>query len=280
MRQAAGYVVKRLLQMLITLFVLITILFFMFRVIPGDPVSMYIDSGMDKEAQEILLKHYGLDKPLPEQYIIFLKNVLKGDFGESFQYGKPAITVIGERFWNTFLLMVTSLAIAFSIGVVGGAILAWKRGTILDSIGVIGILIIRCAPVFWTGMILLAIFAFKLKILPLGGMNTPGSFFSNQFQKFFSIDFLKHLILPALTAGLYSAATPLLVMRTSMLEVIEEDFIELARAKGLKEVTILFRHAMRNALLPVITLFAVQAGMAIGGIVIVETVFRWPGMGR
>lgn len=274
------YVIRRLLQMLLTLFVLITILFFMFRVIPGDPVSMYIDAGLGQEAQQVLLKQYGLDKPLFQQYIIYIKSVFKGDFGISFQYGKPAIQVIGERFWNTLILMITSLIIAFLLGVVGGAILAWKRGTVLESVGIIGALILRCAPVFWTGMIFLSIFAFEFKIFPLGGMNTPGTYFDFQYQKFLSLDFLKHLALPALTASLYSAATPLLVMRTSMLEVIKEDFIELARAKGLKEWKILFKHAMRNALLPVITVFAVQAGLAMGGIVLVETVFRWPGMGR
>lgn len=274
------YISKRILQMILTLFILVTILFFLFRVVPGDPVSMYIDSGLDKESQQLLLKQYGLDKPLFEQYIIYIKNMLKGDFGNSFQYGKPAITVIGERFWNTLVLMITSLAISLFIGVFGGALLAWKRGTKIDTIGTILVLTVRCAPVFWTGMLFLSIFAFKFKILPLGGMNTPGTNFASLYDKFFSMDFLKHLILPALTASLYSAATPLLVMRTSMLEVVREDFIELIRAKGVKERKILYKHAMRNALLPVITVFAVQAGFAIGGSVLIETVFRWPGMGR
>jgi len=252
----------------------------MFRVVPGDPLSMYIDAGLGEEATEVLLQQYGLDKPILEQYIIYVKKVLRGDFGISFQYGKPAINVIGERFWNTFLLMITSLFIAFFIGIVGGVFLAWKRETLIDSLGTTIILIVRSAPVFWTGMIFLSLFAFRLKILPLGGMNTPGTYFPNQLVKFFSIDFLRHLILPALTAGIYSAATPLLVMRTSILEVIKEDFIELARARGIKENQILFKHVMRNALLPTVTVFAVQAGLAIGGIVLVETVFRWPGMGR
>ncbi len=274
------YITKRILVMLLTLFVLVTILFFLFRVVPGDPVSMFIDSGLDRESQELLLKHYGLDKPIGQQYIIYLKNLLKGDFGNSFQYGKSALEVISERFLNTMILMVTSLIIAFFIGIIMGAALAWRRNTKFDLIGTIITLIVRCAPIFWTGMILLSIFAFKLKILPLGGMNTPGMQFDNALQKYFNLDFLKHLILPAITAALYSAATPLLVMRTSMLEVIKEDYIELAQAKGLKEKHIMRKHAMRTALLPVVTIFAVQAGFAIGGSVLIETVFRWPGMGR
>ncbi|MBP1925028.1 peptide/nickel transport system permease protein [Sedimentibacter acidaminivorans] len=274
------YITKRILVMLLTLFVLVTILFFLFRVVPGDPVSMFIDSGLDRESQELLLKHYGLDKPIGQQYIIYIKNLLKGDFGNSFQYGKSALEVIAERFCNTMILMVTSLIIAFFIGITAGAALAWKRNTKFDMIGTIIALIVRCAPIFWTGMILLSIFAFKLKILPLGGMNTPGMRFDNLLEKYLNFDFLKHLILPAVTAALYSAATPLLVMRTSMLEVIKEDYIELARAKGLKEKRIMRKHAMRTALLPVVTIFAVQAGFAIGGSVLIETVFRWPGMGR
>lgn len=274
------YIIKRIIMMLLTLFVLVTILFFLFRVVPGDPVSMFIDSGLDRESQELLLKHYGLDKPIGQQYVIYLKNLLKGDFGNSFQYGKSALEVIAERFWNTMVLMVTSLIIAFFIGITAGAALAWRRNTKFDLIGTIIALIVRCAPVFWTGMILLSIFAFKYKILPLGGMNTPGMRFDSLAQKYFNLDFLRHLILPAITAALYSAATPLLVMRTSMLEVIKEDYIELAQAKGLKEKRIMKKHAMRTALLPVITIFAVQAGFAIGGAVLIETVFRWPGMGR
>lgn len=274
------YIFRRILMMLLTVFILITVLFFLFRVIPGDPVSMFIDSGLDRESKQLLLKHYGLDKPLYQQYIIYIKNILKGDFGNSFQYGKPALKVIGERFLNTMILMVTSLIIAFAIGIIFGTWLAWKRNTRFDLIGTIIALIVRCAPVFWTGMILLSIFAFKYKIFPLGGMNTPGIRFDSSFQKYFNLDFLRHLILPSVTAALYSAATPLLVMRTSMLEVIKEDYIELARAKGLKEKRIMRKHAMRTALLPVVTIFAVQAGFAIGGAVLIETVFRWPGMGR
>lgn len=280
MKGLSLYLVKRIFHMIITLFVLITLIFFLFRVVPGDPVSMYLDSGMSREAKEVLMQQFGLDKPLGEQYVIFLKNLIRGDFGTSFQYGKPALAVIGDSFWNTFILMGASLFIAFLIGVIGGAILAWKRGTLFELAGIVGVLAIRCAPVFWLGMILLSFFSFKYKLLPLGGMNIPGTNFASAWDKYFNLDFCRHLILPAFTAGLNSAATPLLVMRTSMLEIVKEDFIELAKAKGLSDRSVLFRHAMRNALLPVVTVFAVQAGLAVGGVVLVETVFRWPGMGR
>ncbi len=274
------YIGKRFFFMAISLFVLITLLFFLFRVVPGDPLSMYIDVDMSIEAKEIIMQQFGLDKPLWEQYVAFLTNLSQGNFGLSFQYNKPALTIIGERFWNTIVLMASSLAIAFFIGIIGGTILAWKRGSKFEISSISGVLFIRCAPVFWIGMILLLLFSFKLPVFPLGGMNTPGTNFISAWDKFFNWDFLHHLFLPAVTCGINMAAAPTLVMRASMLEVIKEDFIELARAKGLSEVRIMFRHAMRNALLPVTTLFAVEAGMAIGGIVLVETVFRWPGMGR
>lgn len=274
------YIGKRVTLAFFTLLIMVTIVFFMFRVIPGDPISMYIDQGLDQESQQLMMEMYGLDKSVPEQYAIYLKGLFAGDMGRSFTYSKPVAEVIGERFLNTLVLTTTSLMIAFTVGITGGSFLAWHRGTKLDLFGTILALIIRCAPVFWTGMILLSVFAFKLEWLPLGGMTTVGSDFNSFFDKIFSFDFLKHLILPAVTSALYSMATPTLLMRTSMLEVVKEDYVELAFAKGLTEKQIRRRHAMRTALLPVVTIFAVQAGLAIGGSVLVETVFRWPGMGR
>jgi peptide/nickel transport system permease protein len=274
------YMLKRLLNMLFSLFVLITLLFFMFRLIPGDPLSMYIDVDITIEAKEMLMKQFGLDKPLFQQYVAYIKNLAHGNFGLSFQYNKPALEIVGARFWSTCILMVTSLGIAFFIGIVAGTVLAWMRGTRFEITSIIAVLCIRCAPVFWIGMIFVMVFAFKLHWFPLGGMNTPGTHFDNAWQKYFNRDFLYHLFLPAITCGINMAATPLLVMRASMLEVIKEDFIELATARGLSKTRVMFKHAMRNALLPVATLFAVEAGLAVGGVVLIETVFRWPGMGR
>lgn len=274
------YILKRVIIAFFTLMILISIVFFMFRVVPGDPVSMYIDSGLDQESQQLMMEMYGLDKSIPEQYIIYIKGLFQGDLGNSFTYGKGVTDVIGERFLNTLVLTTTSLILAFTFGIIGGSILAWHRNTKLDLFGTVAALIIRCAPVFWTGMILLSIFAFKLRWLPLGGMTTVGNDYASFLDKIMSLDFLRHLILPAITSALYSMATPTLLMRTSMLEVIKEDYIELAFAKGIPEKKVRMKHAMRTALLPVVTIFAVQAGLAIGGSVLVETVFRWPGMGR
>lgn len=274
------FLLRRVAFGLLTLFFLASLLFVLFHVLPGDPFSMYFDQGFSQQAIDELMHRFGLDKPWWQQYLLYLRNLLRGDFGMSFQYYKPAIQVVGERFWATIALMAASLAIAFGLGVIGGAWMAWRRGTPAEkALGVVA-LIVRCAPVFWTGMILLSLFSFRLGWLPLGGLRTPGQPITGQWSRFFSLDFLHHLFLPALTAGLFALANPLLVMRSSMLEVVKEDFIRLARAKGLSERAVMLRHAMRNALLPVVTLLAVMAGTAIGGIVLVETVFRWPGMGR
>lgn len=272
--------VRRLLQMFFTLFILITILFFLFRVLPGDPLTMYVDAALPQEVQDIVKHQFGLDKPLGEQYLLYIRNLLHGEFGQSFHFRRPVVEIIGEKFWSTVLLMGASLVLTILLGVVGGALLAWYRGSRFEIAGIGLTILLRSAPVFWTGMLAVGLFALKWKVFPLGGMNTPGQYFATPWQKFFSLDFLYHLILPALIAAANNVATPLLIMRSSMVEILGEDFIEMARAKGIREMRILFKHAMRNALLPVVTVLALMIGFAIGGQVLVETVFRWPGMGR
>ena len=274
------YIIRRLFYMVITLFLLTTILFFMFRLLPGDPITMYLDAAITVEAQEAIKHQFGLDKPLHQQYIIYLANVVKGEFGRSFYYRAPVSELIGERLLCTVLLMGTSLTLAFIFGIIFGTVMAWKRGSRLELGGLITALTLRSAPEFWTGIMALIIFSYKLKWFPVGGMYTPGHEFTSVFTKFFNLDFLHHLILPSLVAAAYSLATPMLIMRNSMLEVMGEDFIEMARAKGLKERTVMFRHAMRNAMLPVVTVLTLMIGFAVGGQVLIETVFRWPGMGR
>ena len=274
------YILRRLLQMALTLFVLISILFFMFRLLPGDPATMYIDAALPIEAQEAILQQFGLDRPLFEQYYMYLGNVLRGEFGRSFHYRVPVSELIGERLLGTILLMGTSITLAFVFGIVLGTLMAWKRGSRFEVGGLGIVLMLRSAPEFWTGLMALFVFSYVLKWLPIGGMNTLGQNFSGFFDRYLSLDFLHHLLLPSVVAAAYYLATPLLIMRNSMLEVMNEDFVEMAKAKGLREQTVIFRHAMRNALLPVVTVLALMIGFAVGGQVLIETVFRWPGMGR
>lgn len=283
MRSSHGlraYILRRLAQMVITLWVLTSILFFMFRLLPGDPTLMYVDAGLPLEAQAAVRQQFGLDKPLWEQYIIYFGNVLHGEFGRSFYYRVPVADILMEKMTATILLMGTSVVVAFLLGSIGGVILAWKRGSKLEIGGLVGALLLRSAPEFWTGLMALMIFAGWLNWFPIGGMHTPGQQFTGFFQKYFNADFLHHLVLPVMVAAGYYLANPLLIMRNSMLEVVGEDFVEMARAKGLSERDVMFKHAMRNALLPVVTVVTLMIGFAVGGQVLVETIFRWPGMGR
>jgi peptide/nickel transport system permease protein len=273
-------IVKRLLLMVFVLWAVATILFLIFRLMPGNPLVAYIDPTFTEEQQEALLRLFGLDRPLYEQYFIYLGNLLHGELGDSFFYRAPVGVVIMKAFPNTIVLTFTSLIIAYVFGVLVGAFLAWKRGTWIEGVGIPVVLATRAAPEFWLGMVFLAIFSFSLGWFPAGGANTAGAEFSSELARFFSVDFLRHLALPSLTLALYLQGMPLLLMRTNMLEVMQEDFITMARMKGLSGWAIVIRHAARNALLPVVTAFALGIGHSVGGNVVVETVFSWPGLGR
>ena len=274
------FIGKRILQSIVTLFVLLTLLFFMFRILPGDPTTMFVDAALPVEAQEAVLQQFGLDKPLSEQYWLYLKNFVQGDFGISFTSREPVVEVIGHYILPTMMLMGFTILVALLIGVVFGALAAWYRGTKFEAAIVSVALFFKSAPIFWVGMVALALLSYTLNLFPTGGMYEPGKESTGFFQTYMNLDFLHHLILPVIVGSLYYIANPLLIMRSSMIEVMEEDFIEMNRAKGLKESTIMFRHAMRNAMLPVVTEIALLIGFAIGGQVLLEVVFNWPGIGR
>lgn len=274
------YILQRLGQLVLTILFLVTIQFFIFRLIPGDPLAMYLDEALPRESLAALRRQFGLDRPLTAQYILYLKNLARGDLGISFYYREPVAVVLWERLWNTVSLLGVAITLAFVTGVAIGALLAWTRGRRVEILGIIGGLLLRSLPEFWVGLLGLMIFSYWLGWFPLGGMRAVGSQVAGLWQKFISVDFFYHLMLPATCSAAVFLATPMLVMRNSMLEIIHEDFIEMAKAKGLSERHIIFRHAMRNALLPVVTVLSVMAGFAIGGEVLIETIFRWPGMGR
>ena len=274
-----SYIIKRFGQMLITLFLLITIVFMMFRFIPGDPLAVYIDTDMPLEVQEALMKRFGLDRPLHEQYLRYMASIASGDFGQSFHYGQPVVHLIAEKFWNTIILMGAGIGLAYILGSLMGALAAWKRGSKFEIISVVMTLSVRAAPLFWIGIIFLVIFSMWLDLVPLGGIREAGTEISGVFDKFFSLDFLYHLILPAITLAIYYMGTPFLIMRSSMLEVLNEEFIEIAKAKGLTHWQVIFKHAIRNSLLPVITILTVMVSFVMGGQVMLETIFRWPGIG-
>ena len=276
-----AFMARRLLEAAISLFVLLTIVFFVFRLLPANPVDAMVDASLGPEAIARLYAEFGLDQPLWRQYVLYLKNILtKGDFGMSFFFRQPAVDILADKIINTLILAITSLVIAYALGIIWGALLAWHRGTPFETAGITAALAFKAAPEFWVGMIFVMIFAYGLGWFPHSGMREPGYEETSLFLKYFNLDFLRHLVLPATVAALGSIATPTLLMRNTMLEVMHEDFVELAKAKGLSTARIIYLHAARNALLPVVTSLATNLGRAVGGMVLVEYVFSWPGLGR
>ncbi|WP_018526920.1 ABC transporter permease [Alkalispirochaeta alkalica] len=274
------YIAKRLMVMVIMLFLIATMIFLMFRTMPGDPTASMVDPSIPREARQALLERYGLHESLWTQYQIFVQDLVRLDFGNSFFYNRPVLRVIGDRLPATLILMLSAMLVAYLAGVLGGAWMAWHRGSPLESVGVTFSLIFRSAPTFWVGLMAIMVFSVALGWFPAQGMRSTGYTGDTFFEIFVNRDFLRHLILPSIVAGFYFLATPLLIMRNSMLEVMSEDYIEMARAKGLTERRVLYHHAARNALLPVVTAGALFIGAAIGGQVLIEVVFSWPGLGR
>jgi len=274
------YVLRRVVEVLISLFFVSTIVFLMFRLMPGDPTAAMIEPEMPPQAQEMLLERFGLDRPLHEQYYAYMTNLVQGDFGNSFHYRRPVSDIIGEKLFNTMFLTISSILVAYIIGVTGGVLLAWYRGSKLETGASAMVLIARSLPPFFLGMIGLMIFSFWLGWLPHSGMRTTGYTADGFFDLYFNLDFLRHLILPVIMSSIYYLARPMLVMRNTMLELTDADFVEMAKAKGLAKSRVMYVHGARNALLPVVTNLALVMGMAISGAVTVEYVFGWPGLGR
>ena len=268
----AAYVVRRLLQVVVLLFIVSVLTFLLIHSAPGGP-ALLANPELSREQIQQMTEQLGLDDPLPVQYLRWLGNVVRGDFGSSYNTVQPVTRLIAERLPNTVMLtglaLVLSIAIAVPLGVLG----ALKRNSALDRIiagfSFIGVSI----PVFWLGIMLIIVFAVQLKVLPAGGMYTLGAEFS-------LVDRLEHLLLPTLVLVVANLAELTRYTRSGMINVLSEDYIRTARAKGLPNRVVLTRHALRNALIPVITIIGVLLPRAVSGAAITETVFSWPGMGR
>ena len=274
------FLIRRVGTLIVNFWIVATLTFLMFRLLPGDPTAILLDPLMDAEVREAILQRFGLDRPLHEQYILYLNNLVHADFGWSFFYNRPVSEIIWDFLPNTLVLGFSSLILAYGLGIFGGAFLAWKRNTWLGNWGTLIPLVFRSAPVFWTGMMALMVLSYSWGLFPHGGLRSPGYQTSGLLDKFVSLDFLHHLVLPAGISALYLMGIPMLVTRTSMLDVFGEDFVELARARGFSELRVILVHVLRNALLPVITASAVAIGLMIGGNIVVEFMFSWPGIGR
>jgi peptide/nickel transport system permease protein len=275
------FILRRFVYLLFTYWAFITILFIMFRITPGDPTTLYVVEGMTKAERLATLQRYGLTEPLHVQYIQYIGDLLQGDLGESYRYNAMVSDILVVKFWNTIFLMGTSLTIAYSIGIMFGAYLGWVRGTVQEKLGLFIGLVFRSSPEFWIGIVLLSVFVFELGWFPWGGIKAIGAETSADFfSRYLSTSFLYHLAMPALTGAIYYMAQPILLMRSSMINVLNSDFIEIKQAEGLSSFQVIYKHAVRNSILPMATVIALVAGMSIGGSLVIETVFSWPGMGR
>lgn len=275
------YIIRRLVQVAVIFFIILTLLFLLFRLAPGDPVSRMVDPDMTAEAAELLISELGLDQPLSIQYLYFLKNFFTGHFGYSFNYGQPVVSIILDRLPNTILLFTTSVILAALVGVFLGKIASWEKGSKKDVWMTIGALASHTVFVPWLALILIWIYAYKLGWFPITGMISEEVWLdpdSGPLAKL--LDVLHHMVLPLVTLFLIHFGSYLLIMRTSMLETLKEDYILTARAKGLSEKVVRNNHAAPNAALPVVTTVGINLAFSINGGALTETVFTWPGIGR
>jgi len=274
----ASFAIRKAIAASITIFAIVCVNFLIFRMVPGDPIRMmFRDPRVTAEQMQLVREKFGLDKPLWGQFICYLRELFQGNLGISFWQKRPVLEVIADRIPQTLLLVVTALAIAVILGTILGAIAGWKTGTKVDSFILSISLILYSVPTFCMGIIFLLIFAFHLAIFPLGGISTPASGLTGfGYWK----DVLWHMFLPAVSIVLWYGGEYVLLTRSSMQDVLDQDYITTARAKGLKESAVLRNHALRNALLPVVTITGVNLAFAVAGIIEAETVFSWPGVGR
>ncbi|WP_167143015.1 ABC transporter permease [Canibacter zhoujuaniae] len=272
------YLANKIGGALISLAMVILLGFFFFKLLPGDPISRIArEQNLGAEQIAILREQYGLDKPFWQQFVDYLTNVFTLNFGESYVYRKPVSELIGQYFWNTILLTATAAVIAIILGLWLGQKAAWKRGSLFDKLASTTSLVFWSVPTFWLGLILLMIFGGTLKWFPTGGMR---SLSAGTDPLSVVLDVAQHLVLPVTTLVAVIYAQYLMVMRSSLIEEMNADYLTTARAKGLREDLVRRRHAVPNALLPTVTLVFLHIGGLIGGAVTVEAVFSWPGLGK
>lgn len=270
----------RFVQYLLVLFIAVTLNFLLPRLMPGNPLALIAgaDVGLlTPEQRAELIARAGLDQSLLAQYLTYWGNLLTGDLGFSFRQSRPIVDMIAERLPWTLLLAGSALVFSALVGIALGAFSAWRRGRPSD-VGLLSAMIaLDSLPSFWLGMLFVSLFAVQLGVLPSSGAITPAASLEGLDLV---ADVARHAVLPVVTLSLLSVPGVYLTMRYSMLSVLGEDFIRTARSKGVSEPSVLFRHVVRNALAPVVTVLALRVGFAFGGTVVIETVFSYPGLGR
>jgi len=257
------YILKRLVMMLPVMLGVTFLVFFIISLTPGDPAAMILGQAATEESILALREEMGLNDPLIVQYFTYVKNLVQGDMGISYASGKPVVIDIGSRFPNTFILTISAIVLSVIISIPIGVISATRQYSVFDNIGMVSALVGISMPSFWTGLLLIILFSLKLGWFPSGGMEGWSS-----------------LVLPAFTLAVASMASITRTTRSSMLEVIRQDYINTAKAKGVSRKVVVRKHALKNALIPAITVIGLEFGVLLGGAVLTETVFSWPGIGR
>ena len=276
--QILRYIIRRLFQAVPIVLAIIVLNFFLLNMAEGDAVDVLAGEAgsATPEYMAELRAKFGLDQPLPVQLLVYLKNIISLDLGYSFRHDMPVSVLIVDRFWPTLLLMVSTIILAVLFGILLGLLAAINLNTWKDAVISVFALITYATPLFWVGLMMIVVFSINLRWFPTSGMENIAAFYEG-FDRF--VDITQHLVLPTITLSLFYLALYTRLMRASMLEQYGQDYVVTARAKGLPERRITFGHVLRNALLPVVTMAGVQVGALIGGSVIVESVFAWPGLG-
>ncbi|HYP85469.1 ABC transporter permease [Variovorax sp.] len=275
------FVATRVFQGLALVIAVVVLNFVLVHAAPGDPVETIAGAsgGMSQELKDELRVQYGLDKPVTTQLAVYLGKVAQGDLGQSYYFNLPVSGLILERLPATLLLVFTAVLGAFVVGTALGVLSARKPNGLLSQLITVGSLVGFAAPVFWIGILLMILFASVLPWFPVSGMRAADAV-TDRGSLADILDVLHHLVLPALTLGIIYLAQYSRLARASTLDVLGSDYIRTARAKGLAERVVLYKHALRNAVLPVVTVLGLQFGNVLAGAVLVETVFNWPGLGR
>ncbi len=257
-----GYLLSRLVQTALVVFLSLSAVFAMVR-LSGDPVTLFMP--MDIQAKDVneFRQRLGFNDPIAVQYARFIGGALRGDFGESLRYRRDALGLVLERLPATLLLAGTALALTFVVAVPLGVMSAVRRDGLFDHVGTVVTVLGQAVPGFWLGLMLIYVFAVQLRWLPTGGIGTPS-----------------HLVMPAIVLAAFYSARVARLTRSAVLEVMNEEYILTARAKGLAEARVIAKHTLRNSAIPIVTLAGLEAGQLLGGAVITETIFAWPGLGR
>lgn len=268
----AGYILKRLTALVPVLFGLSIIVFLVMALIPGDTATAILGAYATPDNVERINRELGLDKPLVQQYLIWMSNVLQGDFGRSYALNRPVLDEVLERFGATLVLAGVALVLCTVIGLIAGVVSAVRQFGWADRAITFFVLAGISMPSFWLGLLLIYLFAVHWRMLPASGMYAV--YGGGDFQ-----DLLLHLILPAVTLAVVAAGVIARLTRAAMLEVLRQDYVRMARAKGLAERRVIYGHAFRAALVSIIPVIGIQSGFVLGGAVYIETVFQWPGIG-